>query len=171
MTNTKRMTLVSIFVAQALVLHVIERFIPVPFLTPGAKLGLANIITVISLYIFTLKDAFSIVVIRVILATLMGGSLSGFFYSITGGLLSLIAMYCIKKVGGENISIIGVSVFGAFFHNLGQVIVAAIIVQNMIIISYLPVLMFAGVATGVFVGFTANFLYRYLKKINLKGIN
>lgn len=72
MTNTRRMTLISIFVAQALVLHIIEGLIPVPFLTPGAKLGLANIITVISLYIFTFKDAFLIVVIRVILATLVG---------------------------------------------------------------------------------------------------
>jgi heptaprenyl diphosphate synthase len=165
------MTLISIFVAQALVLHIIERLIPVPFLTPGAKLGLANIITVISLYIFSFKDAFLIVVIRVILATLVGGSLSGFLYSITGGVLSLFAMYCIKKIGGENISIIGVSVFGAFFHNLGQVIVAALIVQNIIIISYLPILMLAGVVTGIFVGMTGNFLYGYLRKINLKGIN
>lgn len=171
MTNTRRMTLISIFVAQALVLHIIERLIPVPFLTPGAKLGLANIITVISLYIFSFKDAFLIVIIRVILATLVGGSLSGFIYSITGGVLSLLAMYCIKKIGGENISIIGVSVFGAFFHNLGQVIVAALIVQNIIIISYLPILMFAGVVTGIFVGMTGNFLYGYLRKINLKGIN
>lgn len=171
MINTRRITLIGIFVAQALVLHVIERLIPVPFLTPGAKLGLANIITVISLYIFSFKDAFLIVVIRVIMATLIAGSLSGFLYSIAGGLLSLFAMAGIKKTGGENISIIGVSVFGSFFHNLGQVIVAALIVQNAIIISYLPVLMLAGVGTGIFVGFTANFLNGYLKKINLKGIN
>lgn len=171
MTNTRRITLIGIFVAQALVLHVIERIIPVPFLTPGAKLGLANIITVISLYIFSFKDAFLIVIIRVIMATLIGGSLSGFLYSIVGGLFSLLAMASIKKIGGENISIIGVSVFGAFFHNLGQVFVAALIVQNIIIISYLPILMLAGVGTGIFVGFTANFLYGYLKKINLKGIN
>lgn len=171
MTNTRRITLIGIFVAQALVLHVIERLIPVPFLTPGAKLGLANIITVISLYIFSFKDAFLIVIIRVIMATLIGGSLSGFLYSIVGGLFSLLAMASIKKIGGENISIIGVSVFGAFFHNLGQVFVAALIVQNIIIISYLPILMLAGVGTGIFVGFTANFLYGYLKKINLKGIN
>lgn len=171
MFNTRRMTLISIFVAQALVLHIIERLIPVPFLTPGAKLGLANIITVISLYIFTFKDAFLIVVLRVLLATLVGGSLSGFFYSITGGLLSLLAMFCIKKIGKENISIVGISVFGSFFHNLGQVVVAALIVQNIAIISYLPILMLVGVGTGIFVGLTANFLYGYLKKINLKGIN
>lgn len=170
MINTRRITLIGIFVAQALVLHVIERLIPVPFLTPGAKLGLANIITVISLYIFSFRDAFLIVIIRVVMATLIGGTLSGFLYSITGGLLSLFAMWGIKKIGGENISIIGVSVFGAFFHNLGQVIVAALIVQNIIIISYLPILMLAGVVTGIFVGFTANFLNGYLKKINLKGI-
>ncbi len=171
MINTRRITLIGIFVAQALVLHVIERLIPVPFLTPGAKLGLANIITVISLYIFSFKDAFLIVIIRVVMASLIGGSLSGFLYSIAGGVLSLFAMTGIKKIGGENISIIGVSVFGSFFHNLGQVVVAALIVQNVIIISYLPVLMLAGVGTGIFVGFTANFLYGYLKKINLKGIN
>jgi heptaprenyl diphosphate synthase len=171
MTNARKMTLVSILVAQALVLHIIERMIPVPFLTPGAKLGLANIITVISLYLLTLKDSFLVVIVRVVLATLLGGNLSGFFYSITGGLLSLFAMYGIKKIGGENISIIGVSVVGSFFHNLGQVIVAAFIINNVIIISYLPILMLAGVGTGIFVGITGNFLFGYLRKINLRSIN
>lgn len=165
MKGTRRLTLISIFVAQALVLHVIERLIPVPFLTPGAKLGLANIVTVMALYIFSFRDAFLIVIVRVLLATLLGGGLSGFFYSFTGGVLSLMAMFCIKKAGRDNISIVGVSVFGAFFHNLGQVLVAALMVQNWVMISYLPVLMLTGVVTGIFIGLTANALYKYIGKL------
>ena len=68
------------FVAQAIVLNIIERMIPVPFISPGAKLGLANIITVVAIYLLTLKDAFTIVILRVILASLVGGNLSGYLY-------------------------------------------------------------------------------------------
>lgn len=165
MKRTQKLTFISVLVAQALILYLVERMLPIPFIAPGAKLGLSNIITVVCLYIFTLKDAFVVIVLRIILSTLFGGTVSSFLYSISGGLLSLITMYLIKKLGKEYISIIGVSITGAFFHNLGQILMAALIIHNINIIVYLPILSVAGIGTGFFVGITARFLMLYVKKL------
>lgn len=165
MKKTQKLTFLSVLVAQALILYLVERMLPIPFIAPGAKLGLSNIITVVCLYLFTFKDAFIVIVLRIILSTLFGGSLSSFLYSIAGGLLSLLAMYLIKRLGKEYISIIGVSITGAFFHNVGQVLVAGLIIQNMNIVVYLPVLAVAGLGTGFFVGITSRYLMLYVKKL------
>ena len=166
MSKNRKMVFISLLVAQALVLHIFERMIPVPFITPGAKLGLANIITVVAIYLLTFKDAFAIVVLRVIMATLLGGNLSGFFYSISGGLLSLVAMYIVYKIGKDHVSIIGISIIGSVFHNIGQILIAVIVVQNIKIVAYLPILLIAGIGTGIFVGVTAKQLIVYLKRFS-----
>lgn len=171
MKKTQKMLFISILVAQALVLYIVETMIPVPFITPGAKLGLANIITVVSLYSLSIADTFLVVILRIILSTLLVGSLSSFFFSLSGGILSLLVMFILKKFGKENVSIIGVSVMGSVFHNIGQILVASITVQNIRIISYLPVLMIAGIGTGIFVGITSKFLLVHLKKLQFTKIN
>ncbi|MFL0247833.1 Gx transporter family protein [Candidatus Clostridium stratigraminis] len=165
MRKSQKITFISLLVAQALVLYVIEGMLPIPFIAPGAKLGLSNIITTVCLYIFSLKDAFIVMMLRIILSTLFGGSISSFLYSISGGILSLLAMYVIKRLGKNYISIIGVSITGAFFHNLGQIIAAALIINNINIIVYLPVLAVAGIGTGFFVGITSRFLMKYINKL------
>lgn len=170
MSKNHRLVFISLLVAQALVLNIFERMIPVPFITPGAKLGLANIITVVAIYMLTLKEATSIVVVRVVLATFLGGNLSGFFYSISGGLLSLMAMYIVVKLGKDVVSIIGVSIIGAVFHNIGQIIIAAAVIQNLKIAGYLPVLLIAGIGTGIFVGITAKQLIVYLKRFHFSNV-
>jgi heptaprenyl diphosphate synthase len=78
-------------------------------------------------------------------------------------------MYLIKKYGRNNISIIGVSITGAFFHNIGQVLMAALIINNVNIIMYLPVLSIAGLGTGFFVGITSRYLMLYVKKLPFYG--
>lgn len=166
MSKNRKLVFLSLLVAQALVLNIVERIIPVPFITPGAKLGLANIITVVAIYMLTLKDAFAIVVVRVIMAAVLVGNLTGFFYSLSGGLLSLFAMYITYKLGRDGISIIGVSIIGAVFHNIGQVAIASLVIQNIKIAGYLPILLVAGIGTGIFVGVTAKQLIVYLKRFN-----
>lgn len=168
MSKNHKLVFISLLIAQALVLNIIERMIPVPFITPGAKLGLANIITVGAIYMLTLKDTFTIVVIRVIMASLLVGNMTGFFYSLSGGILSLFAMYIAYKLGGDEVSIIGVSIIGAVFHNIGQIIIAAMVIQDIKIVTYLPILLIAGVGTGVFVGFTAKQLIVFLKRFNFQ---
>lgn len=169
MKNIQKLTFISLLVAQALILYIIEGMLPIPFIAPGAKLGLSNIVTVISLYLFSFKDAFLVILLRILLSTLFGGTMSSLLYSISGGILSLIFMYLIKKFGKNNISIIGVSITGAFFHNIGQVLMAAVVINNINIIMYLPVLSVAGLGTGFFVGITARYLMVYIKKLPFYG--
>lgn len=98
MRKTTKLVYMSLLVAQALVLHIFENMIPVPFATPGAKLGLANLITVIALYTLDKKrDVFYIIILRLALATMFGGNLSSFMYSFSGALLSFLIMIIVKK--------------------------------------------------------------------------
>jgi heptaprenyl diphosphate synthase len=170
MTKTQKLTFISVLVTQALVLHIFERMIPVPFISPGAKLGLSNIITVIALYTLGFKDTFMLIIVRIMLSALLGSNISGFLYSLAGGMLSFVTMYFIKQVGKDNISIIGVSIVGAFFHNVGQIIVAALIIQNINMVLYFPVLAIAGIGTGFFVGVTSYYFLELLKKLPIYGV-
>lgn len=165
MKSTKKMVFISLLVSQALVLYIVESMLPVPFIAPGAKLGLSNLITVIGLYTLSYSETFLIIILRVILSALFGGSLSSFLYSLSGAILSFIIMCLIKKIGSYRVSIIGVSAAGAVFHNVGQILVAALIIQNINIALYLPILNITGIVTGVFIGITANYAITYVKKI------
>ncbi|SHJ69624.1 Gx transporter family protein [Paramaledivibacter caminithermalis] len=165
MKDTKKIVMMGLFVSMALALHIFEKAIPVPFITPGAKLGLSNIITLTVLMYLGFKDAFTVLVARIILGSIFGGGLSGFIYSISGGLLSILVMALIKRLGKENVSVIGISVAGAVFHNIGQLLAAAFIINNINIFTYLPILFIAAVGTGVFVGLVAKYLLASLDKI------
>lgn len=167
MSRTKKIVFIALFVAQALVLHIFERAIPVNLGIPGAKLGLANIITLTALYVFSFKEVLAIVVLKTVMTMLVSGSVSGFLYSFSGGMLSLFAMAFLKRVGGDRVGIIGISVVGAVFHNLGQLLMAALIIQNLKIVWYLPVLMLAAVGTGLFVGIAARYLLKAIRRIGL----
>lgn len=175
MKRTSRMIYIGLLVAQALVLYLIESMIPVPFITPGAKLGLANLVTVVALYTLdNNKDVFLVVILRLILSTMFGGSVSSFMYSASGAILSYFVMIFMKKIGRDKLSIIGVSATGAVFHNVGQLLVASLIVKNIAVMLYLPILSIAGIGTGIFIGITANYLVKhmatipYFKKSNAK---
>lgn len=165
MTKTQKMTFISILVAQALVLHIFERMLPVPFIAPGAKLGLTNIITALSIYTLSFRDSFVIVILRILLSTLLGSSISSLMYSLAGGILSLITMFIIKQAGKDNVSMIGVSIVGAFSHNVGQILVSALVIQNINMVLYFPVLGVTGMITGFFVGIVSSYLLMLLKKL------
>lgn len=166
MNKTSKMIYISLLVAQALVLGLFERFIPVPFIAPGAKLGLANLIVVISLYTLPkLKDNITVVVLKLFLSTLILGNLSTFMYSLSGTIFSFTTMVLIKKICGKNISILGVSATGAIFHNVGQLLTASLIINSFSIFIYLPVLSFMGIGTGIIIGITANYAVPHIKKL------
>jgi len=173
MSKTFRIVFIGLLVSQALALYTIESMIPVPFIAPGAKLGLANLITVIALYTLeSKKDVFLIIILRLILSTIFVGSPSTFMYGAAGAILSYFAMILAKKLGQDKLSIIGVSASGAFFHNVGQLIVASAIVQNIAIMLYLPILSVAGIGTGIFIGITANFVVKHMSKLPyFRGLN
>lgn len=166
MRKTFRIVFIGLLVSQALALYTLESMISVPFIAPGAKLGLTNLITVIALYTLDSKrDVLIIIILRLLLSTMFSGNLSTFMYSATGALLSYCVMICIKSIGKDKISIIGVSASGAFFHNVGQLIVASAVLNNIAIMLYLPILSIAGIGTGIFIGITSNFVVKHMSKL------
>ncbi|MDH8679143.1 Gx transporter family protein [Fusibacter bizertensis] len=165
-SKTRMLVFISVLVAQGMILSFIESMLPIPFFAPGAKLGLANIITLAAIYILTFKQATAVVLLRVILTATTFGSLSSFLYSFSGGVLSLLVMAAILKVFKGEISLMGVSVAGAVAHNMGQLFVAAIMIHNVLIFTYLPILLIVAVPTGIFVGAVAKILIGYLERVN-----
>ncbi len=164
MKKTFHMIVLSLFVAQSLVLYIVEGMLPVPFIAPGAKLGLANLITVIALYALPRKkDVCLILLLRILLSTAFGGGINAFLYSIAGAVLSVSAMLLLQRC--QRFSLIGVSAAGGIFHNLGQVAVASLVVENARVMLYLPVLSVAGAGTGVLIGVTALFTLRHLQRL------
>ncbi len=165
-SKTRMLVFISVLVAQGMILSFIESMLPIPFIAPGAKLGLANIITLAAIYLLTFKQATAVVLLRVVLTAATFGSLSSFLYSLAGGILSLLVMAAILKVFKGEISLMGVSVAGAVAHNIGQVIVATIIIHNLLIFTILPILLIVAVPTGIFVGIVAKILIDYLERVN-----
>lgn len=165
-TNTSKMVYMALLVSMALILSLIERMIPLPFIVPGFKLGLANLVIVIAVYTLdTPKDAFIVLILRLVLSTLLGGRVSTLLYSACGGILSFIVTLIVKKLGGKYVSIIGVSAASAVFHNVGQLLAASFILENANIFLYLPILSFLGIGTGIFVGLSANYILLHMSKI------
>lgn len=163
--KTKKMTFLGLMVAYSLVLYIIETYIPNPLITifPGAKLGLSNIITLISLMVLGIKDTCIILTVRIILSSIFAGPISYLLFSVGGAYLSLIGMYLSSKVKG--FSIIGVSIIGAIGHNIGQLLVASIIVQNINMVGYLPFMLIASLITGMFVGLVSKYCCVIIDKI------
>ncbi len=161
----KKMIYLAILVSLGLALHIIEGFIPNPFvgLAPGAKLGLANIIGLITLVILGLKSALTVNILRSFLGGLATGAVTSMFYSMAGAFLSTLAMWFIYKYFKRQFSLIGVSVFGALAHNIAQLLVAALIINNIRIFIYLPILMFASILTGIFIGLTSHLTLSKIK--------
>ncbi len=160
--KVKRIALFGMMVALAFTFSYVESLIPFNFGIPGVKLGLANLVVVVALYIMTPGEAFAIAVIRVLLAGLTFGNTYSLAYSLCGGVLSFLAMWAVKKT---KLSVIGVSMLGGICHNIGQIIVAAIIMDTLRIAYYLPVLLVAGLITGLLMGVISKAVIDRMKKI------
>ncbi len=134
--------------ALALALSYFERFIPLQMLIPlpGVKLGLANIVTLIALYLFRIREAYLILILRCLFSSFFGGGLTGLAFSMTGGILAMLTMTLAKKT--PLFSIYGVSILGAAAHNIGQIIAAAFLMHSYYIAAYLPYLLFTSLFTG-----------------------
>ena len=162
--KSKKIAYLSILTAVAIVLNIFENYLPLPFIAPGAKIGLANVITMLGILSIGYKDTFLIMIVRIVLGAIFGGGLSGFIYSLAGGFLSYLSMIIVKESFKKNISAIGISVTGAVFHNVGQVVVAIIVLDNVLIINYLPILVIVGTISGTFIAYlTINFLEHFNK--------
>ena len=161
-----RVAVFGVFTALALIFSYIELLIPVNFGIPGAKLGLANLVTVIVLYKTDWREALLLSVVRVILAGFLFGNLFGILYSLAGGLLSVTVMAALKKTGA--FSVIGVSMAGGVSHNIGQLIVAMVIVETYQVGYYLPVLLISGLLTGAVIGIVAGEVLKRIRSLEFK---
>ena len=160
-----RVAYFGVFTALALIFSYVETLIPINFGVWGMKLGLANLIIVIALYKMGTGEAFLLSVVRVLLSGFLFGNYFSIIYSLAGAILSLSVMAGLKRAGG--FSGIGVSISGGVFHNIGQLIVAMLVVETFSVIYYVPVLLAAGLVTGLLIGIAASEMLKRLK--NLKG--
>lgn len=164
MKNSKaqKLTFLALSTAFALVLSYIEFLLPPIFAAvPGIKLGLANIATVFLLYRFGVKDAATVALLRVALSSMLFGNPMIFLYSIVGAALSILVMSLLKK--NDFLSTVGVSTAGGVAHNVGQIIVAMIMLDTAEIGYYMIILAVTGTVSGIFVGLLSGFLLRRLK--------
>ncbi len=152
MKTTKQLTTCAVLISLALALSYTERLIPLQMFIPlpGIKLGLANIVTLIALYLLGTKSACVILVLRCILGSMFGGGVTGLMFSLTGGVLAVAVMAAARKL--PFLSIYGVSVLGAAAHHVGQIGIAIILMRSVYVGAYLPYLLAAGLFTGMATG-------------------
>lgn len=158
--STKRLAADGLFLALALVVSYIEVLLPIPVGIPGVKVGLANGVIMVLLFFTTWKRTLGISVIRILLVGFLFGNPMTIVYSLAGGIFSLAIMGLLKKIKG--FSEVGISVGGGVAHNIGQLSVAVLLMENARIYYYAPVLLVTGTAAGVIIGVLSALL---LKKI------
>ena len=146
----KRTAYFGVFIALALILSYVETLIPISFGIPGIKLGLANLVIVIVLYTYGGREALLLSVTRILLSGFLFGNLSMIFYSLAGGVLSLAVMVFLCRLGGFSVQ--GISMAGGVFHNIGQLLLAMVVVETYQVGYYVPVLLISGLVTGMVIG-------------------
>lgn len=149
--KTHKIAQIGTLVALAMVFSYLESLIPISLGIPGIKLGLSNVVTIFALYQCNVPIAIGIALVRIVLSGVTFGSLSTMLYSLAGGMLSLLVMIILKKT--KKFSIFGVSIAGGVSHNVGQLLVAACMLQTGLLIYYLPFLLVAGCVAGAAIGF------------------
>ena len=161
--GVRRLVFDALLTTVALTIFVIELNIPLSVGIPGVKLGLANIVTVIAVFLLGPADAALILYARILLGGIFTGQIMALWYSLAGGTLCFLSMLILRKLVTER-QIWAASAFGAVFHNLGQILVAAAVTGTWAVFWYLPVLMIAGILAGLFTGAAAQFALPQVRK-------
>lgn len=159
--RTKRLTLYGLLIALAFVLGYVESLLPVYLGAPGVKLGLANLVTIIALYGLGVKGAVTVNFIRILLTGFTFGNMSSILFSGAGAALSLVVMALCKKF--RLFGMVGISILGGVFHNIGQFLMAAFVVKTFGVFSYLPVLLIAGTGAGAAIGLLGGIILERIK--------
>ncbi len=159
----KKVAYLGMLTALAFVFSYIEFLLPLNFGVPGIKPGLANLVVIVALYMLNVRTACALSFVRILLTGLTFGNPASMIYSLAGGMLSLAVMILAKRC--NLFSVTGVSVLGGVFHNVGQIVVAILVVETKSLLYYLPVLIISGTVTGALVGILAAILIRHLNKM------
>ena len=158
----RRTTRIALLTALSLILFILEGFLPLPLPVPGAKLGLAAIVTLIALHLLPTRDAALMLTLRIVLASAFGGGLAPMLYSLAGGAASFAAMALLKRC--TQFSIVGISAAGGFLHNMAQLLVAAAVLETTALFVYAPVLGAVGILTGILIGITAQSILQKISR-------
>lgn len=146
----KTVAVFGVFAALCFVCGYIEFLLPLPFLVPGMKLGLANLVVLSALYTLGPRTAACVSLVRIVLSALTFGSLYGMLYSLAGAVLSFLVMLCLYRL--PCFGTVGVSVAGGICHNIGQLLVAFAFLGVGGVLTYAPVLLLSGAVTGFLIG-------------------
>ena len=157
-----QMAFSGLMLALTLVLSYVESLLPLTIGIPGVKLGLANLAVLLTLYASGWRMALGIDVLRVVLSGFLFGNFAAILYSMAGALVSFGVMVLLKRF---RFSMSTVSIAGGVFHNLGQLMVAVCVVENIHLFSYLPWLIVAGMITGALIGIVARVTWRYVNRM------
>lgn len=168
--KTKRMALCAVLTSLALGLSYLERYLPLQLLVPlpGVKLGLANLVTLLSLYFPGAGTACTVLVLRCVLGSMFGGGVTGLFFSLSGGLLAMAVMSAARRL--PVFSVYGVSILGAAAHNTGQILAAMVTLGSVRVAAYLPFLLAVSVVTGLATGAAASHTLRALSAAELRSV-
>ena len=165
MKKTKRLVLLAMLTAVAMILSYVESLLP-QIGIQGVKMGLANIAVIFALFRFGWKEAAALSLVRVLLVSLLFGSVGAMLYSLAGAVLSLAVMALLRRI--DRFSTVGISVAGGVAHNAGQILMAMLILQTKQLLVYLPVLAVSGIAGGVLTGLAAALLIRRIPEYEKK---
>lgn len=169
--DVKKIALISVMITLSLILSYVESRIPVLVAIPGVKLGLANLVIIIFLYVYDYKEAIIISFIRLFLSTILFSGFVTMLYGLAGAILSLTLMIILKK--SKIFSVVFVSIVGGVSHNIGQIIVACLLVESSIFLYYLPYLLISGTVAGLIIGILAAVLTKRIQPFvrRSKGID
>lgn len=162
------MIFLSLLVSLGLVIGLFEMMLPTPVAIPGAKLGLSNMVVLITILFFGNREGIVVAALKSILLVVVTGSVTSFIFSFTGAMLSTISMSLANSFLKKYISTVGISLIGSAFHNIGQVLAACIVLNTFSIVSYLPLLLVLGIFTGYFVGVASEYSVKNLS-VTFKG--
>lgn len=164
--KTRKLTFMSMLLVLAIIIFTVESQLPPIAPIPGIKLGLANVINLMALYMLGRRESFIILVLRIVLSSIFAGNFTGFMYSISGGIMCFLFMSVMSLFIKENRMWV-VSVFGAIGHNIGQIVIACFIMGTFQIIWYLPILMISAIITGTFTGIAAQTALKHMRKTGI----
>ncbi len=155
----RKLVQLSLFTVMAVTIFIIEAALPTLAPIQGIKLGLANIVTLVLLLYYSSGEVLCVLIARIMLASMLSGQMMSFLYSLSGGVLCLLAMLlCNRLLGGKYIYM--TSIIGAVFHNIGQLLAAFLLLRSWGIVVYVPILMISGIITGLFTGLCAHFFHK-----------
>lgn len=161
--KARKLCILALLTAAAMVVFVAEAQIPPLIKVPGVKLGLSNIFVLAAMYIYGRREGAAVLVAKLVLGSIFSGQLMGVFYSAAGGMLCFAIMALFRDVLGEK-QIWATSAFGAVAHNIGQLVVAVIMLGSEKLFWYFPVLLASGIITGAFTGICCQLILPRIRK-------